>query len=100
MDRAGPGRDRGGGRQAESLTSGEIVVVIDRAARSYRTVPMVMALALALFVPWPLLALTVTSAPRIFLIQLICAARAAGSPALVWPRRTLRAGLRQAPARP
>lgn len=61
-------------RQAESLTSGEIVVVIDRAASSYRTVPLVMALALSLFVPWPLLMLTATSAPRIFLIQLICAA--------------------------
>lgn len=61
-------------RQAEALTAGEIVVVIDRAASSYRTVPMVLALALALFVPWPLLALTMTSAPRIFLIQLICAA--------------------------
>ncbi|MGO4676947.1 TPM domain-containing protein [Bosea sp. 2YAB26] len=61
-------------RQAESLTSGEIVVVIDRAASSYRTVPLVMALVLALFVPWPLLILTATSAPRIFLIQLVCAA--------------------------
>ncbi|MGO4741216.1 TPM domain-containing protein [Bosea sp. 2KB_26] len=61
-------------RQAESLTSGEIVVVIDRAASSYRTVPLVMALVLALFVPWPLLMLTATSAPRIFLIQLVCAA--------------------------
>lgn len=60
-------------RQAESLTAGEIVVVIDHAASSYRTVPVVMALALALFVPWPLLAMTTASAPRIFLIQLICA---------------------------
>lgn len=61
-------------RQAETLTSGEIVVVIDRAASSYRTVPLVMALVLALFIPWPLLMLTATSAPRIFLIQLVCAA--------------------------
>lgn len=60
--------------QAERTTSGEIVVVIDRAASSYRSVPLVMALTLALFVPWPLLALTVTSAPRIFLIQLVSAA--------------------------
>jgi putative membrane protein len=59
--------------QAETLTSGEIMVVIDRAAGSYRSVPLVMALALALFVPWPLLAMTATSAPRIFLIQLVCA---------------------------
>jgi putative membrane protein len=69
-------------RQAESLTSGEIVVVIDRAASSYRTVPVVMALGLALFVPWPLLLLTMTSAPRIFLIQLICAVVLLG--ALLW----------------
>ena len=69
-------------RLAESQTSGEIVVVIDRAASSYRTVPVVMALGLALFVPWPLLALTVTSAPRIFLIQLICAVVLLGS--LLW----------------
>jgi putative membrane protein len=61
-------------RQAESLTSGEIVVVIDRAASSYRSVPLVMALALSLFVPWPLMLMTATSAPRIFLIQLVCAA--------------------------
>jgi putative membrane protein len=60
--------------QAERTTAGEIVVVIDRAASSYRSVPLVMALTLALFVPWPLLALTATSAPRIFLIQLVCAA--------------------------
>ncbi len=59
--------------QAETLTSAEIVVVIDRAAGSYRSVPLVMALTLALFSPWPLLALTATSAPRIFLIQLVCA---------------------------
>jgi putative membrane protein len=60
--------------QAERMTAGEIVVVIDRAAGSYRSVPLVLALTLALFVPWPLLALTATSAPRIFLIQLVCAA--------------------------
>lgn len=61
-------------RKAESLTAAEIVVVIDHAAASYRTVPVVMALALSLLVPWPLLAMTATSAPRIFLTQLVCAA--------------------------
>jgi putative membrane protein len=97
-------------RQAESLTSGEIVVVIDRAASSYRTVPVVLALALALFVPWPLLALTVTSAPRIFLIQLICAALLLGAllwygrggrfvPAFVKRRRAHDAALREFTAR-
>jgi putative membrane protein len=59
--------------QAETMTSAEIMVVIDRAAGSYRSAPLLMALTLALFVPWPLLAMTVTSAPRIFLIQLVCA---------------------------
>ncbi|MDU0342137.1 TPM domain-containing protein [Bosea rubneri] len=61
-------------REAERRTSGEIVVVVDRAAGSYLAVPVVLALAVALFVPWPLLALTMTSAPRIFLLQLIAAA--------------------------
>lgn len=61
-------------REAERHTAGEIVVVIDRAAGSYLAVPVVLALAAALFVPWPLLALTMTSAPRIFLLQLVAAA--------------------------
>ncbi|WP_054143484.1 TPM domain-containing protein [Bosea sp. AAP35] len=69
-------------REAERLTAGEIVVVIDHAASSYRTVPVVVALTLALFVPWPLLAMTATSAPRIFLIQLICAVLLLG--AMLW----------------
>lgn len=68
--------------RAERLTSGEIVVVIDRAASSYRSIPMVLALVLALLVPWPLLALTATSAPRIFLIQLIAAALLMGT--MLW----------------
>lgn len=61
-------------RRAEARTAGEIVVVIDRAASSYRNVPVVMALALALLVPWPLLSLTAISAQRIYMIQLFCAA--------------------------
>jgi len=67
---------------AERLTAGEIVVVIDRAAGSYRSVPLVVALVLALLVPWPLLALTATSAPRIFVTQFICAVILAGL--LLW----------------
>ncbi len=59
--------------RAELNTAGEIVVVIDRAASSYRNVPVVMALALALLVPWPLISLTAMSAQRIFMIQLFCA---------------------------
>lgn len=69
-------------RQAEGLTAGEIVVVIDHAASGYRSVPVVLALTLSLLVPWPLLALTATSAPRIFLIQLVCAVLLLG--ALLW----------------
>lgn len=61
-------------RRAEGRTAGEIVVVIERAASGYRNVPVVMALALALFVPWPLLSFTGMSAQRIFMIQLFCAA--------------------------
>ncbi|PZO01897.1 MAG: hypothetical protein DCF30_06315 [Hyphomicrobiales bacterium] len=68
--------------QAESQTAAEIVVVIDHAASSYRSVPVVMALSLSLFVPWPLLAMTATSAPRIFLTQLVCAALLLGG--LLW----------------
>ncbi|CAH1663202.1 TPM_phosphatase domain-containing protein [Hyphomicrobiales bacterium] len=60
-------------RRAESRTAGEIVVVIERAAASYRNVPVLMALTLALFVPWPLLSFTAISAQRIFMIQLFCA---------------------------
>ncbi|UZF91159.1 TPM domain-containing protein [Bosea sp. NBC_00550] len=69
-------------RRAELQTAGEIVVVIDRAASSYRNVPVMMALTLALFVPWPLLSMTVMSAQRIFMVQLFCAAVLLG--ALLW----------------
>ncbi|WP_293798561.1 TPM domain-containing protein [uncultured Bosea sp.] len=61
-------------RRAELQTAGEIVVVIDRAASSYRNIPVMLALTLALFAPWPLLSLTTISAQRIFLIQLLFAA--------------------------
>lgn len=61
-------------RRAEQLTAAEIVVVIDHAASSYRTTPVVLALALSLLLPWPLISLTTVSAPRIFLIQLVGAA--------------------------
>jgi len=61
-------------RLAEELSAAEIVVVIDHAASNYRTTPVVLALTLSLLVPWPLLTMTTISAPRIFLIQLVCAA--------------------------
>lgn len=60
-------------RRAESGTAGEIVVVVEERASHYRSVPIVLALSLALLVPWPLMWLTMVSAPRIFLIQLIAA---------------------------
>lgn len=55
--------------RAERGTSGEIVVMVDRAASSYRTLPLVFALVVALLVPWPLVALTELSAQRIFMVQ-------------------------------
>lgn len=61
-------------RQAEAKSSGEIVVVIDRAAASYRWLPVLIAWGIGLLLPWPLLALTMTSAPRIFMVQLVVAA--------------------------
>jgi putative membrane protein len=55
--------------EAERGTSGEIVVMVDRAASSYRTLPLVFALVLALLVPWPLVSFTEFSAQRIFMWQ-------------------------------
>lgn len=97
-------------RRAELQTAGEIVVVIDQAASSYRNLPVVMALALALFVPWPLLSLTAMSAQRIFMIQLFCAALLLGTllwygrggrfvPGFVKRRRAHEAALREFTAR-
>lgn len=97
-------------RRAELQTAGEIVVVIERAASSYRNVPVVMALALALFVPWPLLSFTMMSAQRIFMIQLFCAAGLLGTllwygrggrfvPGFVKRRRAHEAALREFTAR-
>ncbi|MCU4182640.1 TPM domain-containing protein [Bosea sp. BH3] len=97
-------------RRAELRTAGEIVVVIDRAASSYRNVAVVLALALALFVPWPLLSLTAISAQRIFMTQLFSAALLLGSllwygrggrfvPGFVKRRRAHEAALREFTAR-
>jgi putative membrane protein len=60
-------------RDAEANTAGEIVVVIARAAASYRSVPLVYALLGALATPWPVIWLTDLSATRIFLVQAIVA---------------------------
>lgn len=97
-------------RRAESRTAGEIVVVIERAASQYRSLSIVLALVAALLVPWPLIGLTMVSAPRIFLIQLLCAVallatllwRGSGSrfvPGFLKRRRAHQAALREFTAR-
>jgi putative membrane protein len=60
-------------RDVEANTAGEIVVVVSRAAASYRSVPLLYALVGALTTPWPLIWLTDLSATRIFLVQVIVA---------------------------
>lgn len=61
-------------RQAEAVTSAEIVVVIDRVAGSWRSWAMVVALVIALAVPWPLIEFTQFSTRTIFATQLLVAA--------------------------
>ena len=72
-------------RDVEAHTAGEIVVVVSRAAASYRSVPLFYALLGALATPWPLIWLTYLSAARIFLFQMIMAV--ALTVAFSWPRR-------------
>jgi putative membrane protein len=57
-------------REAEKKTSGQIVCVLAHASSGYVHVPILWAVALALFVPWPLIDFTPWSVQRIFLIQL------------------------------
>ncbi len=58
-------------REAEKKTSGQIVCVLAHASSRYVHVPILWAVALALFVPWPLIDFTQLSVQRIFLIQLV-----------------------------
>lgn len=58
-------------RTAESTTAGEIFCVIAHRSGSYRLVPLAWAAGLALFVPLPMLTLTVWSAPAIYIAQLL-----------------------------
>jgi putative membrane protein len=60
-------------RRAEAGTAGEIIVVVERAAGSYRSLALVFAWLLAFIVPWPLLWLTSLPAQTIFLAQLLAA---------------------------
>jgi putative membrane protein len=57
-------------REAEKKTSGQIVCVLAHASSRYVHIPILWAIALALFVPWPLIDFTPLSVQRIFLIQL------------------------------
>jgi putative membrane protein len=61
-------------RQAETMTSAEIIVVVDRIAGSWRSWAMVVALLIAMVAPWPLIALTQVSTRGIFAFQVIVAA--------------------------
>jgi putative membrane protein len=58
-------------RAAESKTSGELYCVLAQNAGGYRLVPIAWAAALALVVPWPLVASTTWSATTIYVIQLV-----------------------------
>jgi putative membrane protein len=60
-------------REAESLTAGEIVVVVAARASAYRSVPLVYGLVGSLAAPWPLIWGTDFTAARIFAIQLAVA---------------------------
>lgn len=56
--------------EAEKGTAGEIVVVVARQADTYRAIPALFALFVALVAPWPLIWFTELGPSRIFLIQL------------------------------
>jgi putative membrane protein len=58
-------------RAAESKTSGELYCVLAQNAGGYRLVPIAWAAALALLVPWPLIASTAWSATTVYVIQLV-----------------------------
>jgi putative membrane protein len=57
-------------RDVEDDTSGEIVVVVSERADTYRAIPILWALLVALALPWPLIEFTDLSASRIFMLQL------------------------------
>ena len=58
-------------RAAEQKTSGQIVCVLAHSSSGYVHVPILWAVALALFTPWPLIDFTQWSVQKIFLIQLV-----------------------------
>ena len=84
-------------RAAEAKTSGELYCVLARNAGAYRLVPLAWAAAIALGVPWPIIALSDwPSALTIYLIQLavfVLAAFGLSRPAIrfhIVPGRTKR----------
>jgi putative membrane protein len=56
---------------AEQKTSGQIVCVLAHSSSGYVHVPILWAVALTLFTPWPLIDFTQWSVQRIFLLQLV-----------------------------
>lgn len=56
---------------AEKATSGEIVCVVTMASASYAYVPPLIAAAIALIMPWPLIYLTWMPVQQIYLLQLL-----------------------------
>lgn len=60
-------------REAETLTTGEIVVVVATQASAYRSVPLLYGLLGSLAAPWALIWGTDFTAARIFAIQLAVA---------------------------
>lgn len=89
--------------EAERRTSGEIVVVVAARASRYRSFPVGLALAAALAVPWPLVALTAWSTGRVLAVQalatlvVLAAARLSGDRLV--PQATRRRRAREAAAR-
>ncbi len=57
-------------RQAEAGTSAELVCVLARRSSDYEFWPLVWAILLALALPWFLIAFTLWSVERLFLVQL------------------------------
>ncbi|MGL4729803.1 MAG: TPM domain-containing protein [Bosea sp. (in: a-proteobacteria)] len=57
-------------RCAEAVSAAEIIVVVEQAAGTYRSLSLVFAWLVAFIVPWPLIWLTSLSAQVIFIIQL------------------------------
>lgn len=74
-------------RAAEQDTAGEIAVVVAGQAAGYRLVPVLWGLALALVVPWPLVAFTTLSPQAVYAVQLFAALALIA--ALSWPSRRL-----------